>query len=357
MDEQVAGIRCSDWGIILKWALHSERQPIHKASSDETDPRQMMTRSQAACEWYRRNRYMHHLTDAELAERLDYCGNIVAGLKDGKISISDPIEGMPSDWPFFGFAWQKFVDAWEEYMIRGNTQITKVDLPDGPRLMKVPVMNHPVGIRGVDWKSEAKTGLGQRIAKVAESLQRDNPQAFVFVKYGKRQHMEQLAQNGKVRIGTAKGFEKDSNLARQDWETKFEMNRADEGKRVVQCGDYWLWCCTLANEGPLWVARCVHDFVDADPAAVVIADGADFLREMRHVMRQENRNAHCLGTRGVYYRDPLLDDVQSIDIPFTKHFRYMYQREQRAVWIPRFPYHIKPICLNVRAGIQRHLVV
>ena len=75
------------------------------------------------------------------------------------------------------------------------------------------------------------------------------------------------------------------------------------------------------------------------------------------MMRQINMYAHFQGTRGMVYSDPLLDNVQSTKIPFVKYFRYMYRREQRIVWVPKFPIHLEPVFLNVQAGMQRHLVV
>lgn len=299
---------------------------------------------------------MQHLTEAELAERWDDCANIVAGLKDGKVAMSNPIEGKPDNYPGFGFAWQKFADVYEEYRLRGKTERVEIMLPGiGRRLIDAPMVGFPDKTPIIDWETESKTGLGQCIVDVVESIQRKYPNAVVLVKYGQKQHMEQLAKDGLVRIGTAQGFEKDSNHARQDYETSFEMCHANRGKTVVRCNDYWLWCCTLANEGAIWVARCVHDF-GAD-AAVVIADGKDFLHEMRDMMRQINMYAHFHGIRGMVYSDPLLDNVQSTKIPFVKHFRYMYQREQRVVWTPKFPIHLGPVFLNVQAGMQRRLVV
>ena len=299
---------------------------------------------------------MQHLTEAELAERLDDCANIGVGLRDGKVAMSNPIEGKPDDYPGFGFAWQKFAHVIEEYRLRGKTKREEIMLPKiGPRLIDVPIVESLNKTPAVDWETESKTGLGQRIVNVVESTQRKYPQALVLVKYGQKQHMEQLAKNGLVRIGTAQGFEKDSNHARQDYETSFEMYHANGGKTVVRCNDYWLWCCTLANEGAIWVARCVHDF-GAD-AAVVIVDGRDFLYKMRDMMCQINRYAHFQVTCSMAYRDPLRDTVQSANIPFVKHFRYMYQREQRIVWTPKSPIDLEPVFLNVQAGMQRHLVV
>ena len=315
-----------------------------------------MTRSQAAYAMYNKSRYMQHLTEVELAERLDDCANIGVGLRDGKVAMSNPIEGKPDDYPGFGFAWQKFSDVTEEYRLRGKTKRVEIMLPTiGRRLIDVPIVESPIKTPTIDWETESKTELGQRIVNVVESTQRKYPQALVLVKYGQKQHMKQLAKDGLVRIGTAQGFEKDSNRARQDYETSFEMYHANRGKTAVRCNDYWLWCCTLANKGAIWVARCVHDF-GAD-AAVVIVDGRDFLCKMRKMMRQINRYAHFQGTCGMVYSDPLLDTVQSKNIPFVKHFRYMYQREQRSVWAPKSPIHLEPVFLNVQAGIQRHLVV
>ena len=210
---------------------------------------------------------------------------MICGLKDGKVAMSNPIEGKPDDYPWFGFAWQKWADILEEYRLRGKTERVEITPPTGRVLIDAPMVEFPTKMPVIDWKTESKTRLGQRIVDAVESVQRKYPQATVLVKYGQKQHMEQLAENGTVRIGTAKGFEKDSNHARQDYETSFEMYHANR-RTVVQCNDYWLWCCTLANEGLIWVARCVHDF-GAD-AAVVIVDGFDFLFEMRDIMHQRN---------------------------------------------------------------------
>ena len=313
-----------------------------------------MTRNEAAYNRYRENRYMRHLPDDKLAERLDYCGNNILGLTSGKVAMSNSIEGKPADYPWFGFAWQKWTDVLEEYRLRGKTECVEITPPTGRVLTDAPMVEFPTKTPVIDWEKESKIGLGQRIVDAVESVQRKYPQAAVLVKYGQKQHMEQLAANGTVRIGTAKSFEKDSNHARQDYETSFEMYHANR-RTVVQCNDYWLWCCISANEGPIWVARCVHDF-GAD-AAVVIVDGSDFLFEMRDMMRQRNIYAHFQGFRGVDYSDPLLANVQSKGVPFTKHFRYMYQRELRAVWTPKFPIHLEPVFLNVKAGVRRYLIV
>ena len=315
----------------------------------------IMTRNEAARAVYRENRYMSHLTNAELEKRLCDCVNIGVGLKDGKVSLSNPMEGVPEDHPIFGFVWQKRSDTLEEYSLRGNIEIDIIDSPGiGPQLNKVQKIGPPTKDElMVDWKTEDETGLGQRISDVAEASLKKYPRSRVLVKYGERHHMEQLVQNGTVRIGTARGFEKDLNLARQDYETSFEIYPAG-GKRVVRCADYWLWCCTVANEGLLWVARCVHDF-GAD-AAVVIVGGDDFIFEMQDMMGYRT-NARFRAS-GINYSDPLLDnDVQPADVPFMKHFRYMYQREQRCVWMPIYPLQLEPVFLNVKAGIQRYLVV
>ena len=309
-----------------------------------------MTRSQWAYLKYRNNRYMQHLADSELSDRLDDCGNIGVGLKDGKVAVSNPIEGRPDDYPGFGFVWQKLADVFEEYRLRGRTERKEIMLPTGRVLIDAPIVEFPVKTPTIDYETEAKTGLGKRIVDAVESIQKKYPKTLVLVKYGQKRYMEQLAESGLVRIGTAKGFERDANHARQDYETSFEMYHAK--KRTVRCNDYWLWCCTLASEGSIWVARCVHDF-SAD-AAVVIADGSDFISEMRDMMRQ--RNAHFRGAQGMIYSDPLLDDVQPADIPFVKHFRYMYQREQRAVWESELTIHLDPIFLNVKADLRRILV-
>ena len=36
----------------------------------------------------------------------------------------------------------------------------------------------------------------------------------------------------------------------------------------------------------------------------------------------------------VRYVDPVLDDVVPSDLPMTKHFRFMYQKEVRKVCVP-----------------------
>ena len=59
-----------------------------------------ISRGNLAYELYRKDRYMRHLSDDELAKRLNDCHNIGVGLKNRKISICSPIDGAPSAAPF-----------------------------------------------------------------------------------------------------------------------------------------------------------------------------------------------------------------------------------------------------------------
>ncbi len=175
----------------------------------------------------------------------------------------------------------------------------------------------------------------------------------VFLKFGKRAHMESLYDAGGLRIQAASFFgNKNLTGALQDDELSlplsFAISREDVVKLVINPqdvpsvipeqrvdvrfqspGDYWLYCLTSSVEPRLFV-----DF-GAD-ACVIIRDRQEFRDRLRKTSTDSLSGA-VMKEGPAEYVDPLLPRSANVFVPFCKHFGYSYQDEYRFCWFPPPP--------------------
>lgn len=275
---------------------------------------------------YRDNRYARHLNRPELAKRIrDIFLNLLMLSPTGKISLP-PISPSLDIWM------QKWTHVLEEMALRY-----------GP---------YPAGMDRDILHSEQfpnlASELGQRASVRLGSLgvQRGD----VFVKLGKRHHMEMLHREGKLRIQPASFFSNTAhNGAIRDDELTMPISIALTRAQIVQIvrnphdvpadapeqridiefafqGDFWLYCVTNAVSP--------RHFVDFDAeACVVIRDRAAFKSRLVDVASAVLRGA-TMDEGDAVYIDPLLPKSSNVFVPLAKHFGYTYQDEYRFCWIP-----------------------
>jgi hypothetical protein len=275
---------------------------------------------------YRNRRYCEHLSQSELNRRLrDLILNLLRVTREAKIGLPQMDEA--------GMRWmQVWTHALEEMVLRHGPY------PAGFTREILHIEPFP------DFASE----LARKAAGVLASHS-PNP-GGVFIKYGNPEHMSSLLEFGKMRVRSASYYSSpDLNGAVRDDELSLALSlalsREDILKIVVNPQDvpggpitqrmdlsyrsdrdYWLFCVTRSVEPRL--------FVDFNATAcVIIRDVETFRSRLKSQAAVSFPNATYLDGDAVYI-DPLLPISTSIDIPFSKHFRYAYQNEFRFVWRP-----------------------
>lgn len=190
--------------------------------------------------------------------------------------------------------------------------------------------------------------LGRKCAHVLTSRGLSPNQAFI--KFGKPAHMTALIEQGAIRVQSASyygdaahnGAVKDDELSLnlslrmtredilkvvsnpQDVPDSVADQRLDVSYRSER--DYWLYCVTNSIEPRL--------FVDFEATAcVIIKDRSAFSRRLKLASTGDLSGAK-FDEGNALYIDPLLPSSGQVNIPFSKHFRYAYQREFRFVWWP-----------------------
>lgn len=287
---------------------------------------ELMPRHELWRRHYREIRYARHLNRPELAKRIrDIFLNLLMLSPEGKI-------GLPSISPHLDIWMQKWTHVLEEMALRY-----------GP---------YPAGMDRDILHSEPfpnlASELGRRAAVRLGSLavQRGD----VFVKLGKRHHMEMLHREGRLRIQPASFFSNTvHNGAIRDDELTMPISIALNRAQIVQLvrnphdvpadvpeqridvefafqGDFWLYCVTNA--------ALPRHFVDFDAeACVVIRDRVAFRSRLVNAASAVLRGATMHEGDAVYI-DPLLPKSSDVFVPLVKHFGYTYQDEYRFCWIP-----------------------
>jgi len=276
---------------------------------------------------YRKQRYARHLSQSELNNRIrDLVLNLLLLTPDAKVGLL-PVNDATEIWM------EKFTHAAEEMFLRHGPY------PRG--FTKEIFASNPLPA----FASE----LAQKAARKMSSL--GIKKGEVLIKFGKRQHMENLLKYGKLRIQPATYFGDSSHIGAvrddeisidlssalsrndvlalvinpQDVPAKIPAYRLDA--QIVSPTDYWLYCLTNSVEARLFV-----DF-QAD-SCVVINDRTKF-GEMLRVAAERHLvdTTYCEGH--ATYIDPILAQTAKLFVPLVKHFRYSYQDEYRFGWMPR----------------------
>lgn len=292
--------------------------------SDPTQPRHIQMRRQ-----YDMRRYMRLLSQDELDARIrDLILNMLRLTPNALVGLP-PIDNEAVIWL------EKVTHAFEEMQLR-----------HGP---------YPAGFTRNILHREPIPNFASALAKKAANAMssRDFSRGGVFIKFGKRKHMESLYENGELRVQAASYFRNSShNPAVRDDEQSlpfsFALSRDDVVKLVKNPQDvppiipdqrldmqlkyqtdYWLYCVTNSVEPRLFV-----DF-DAD-ACVVVRDKAIFGALIKDAGKYAFPGATLVEGPATYV-DPLFPKSANLVVPLTKHFRYAYQDEYRFCWVPSAP--------------------
>lgn len=270
---------------------------------------------------YRRRPYLAEASDSALDQRFkDVINNLATLTYEGKVGIL-PIgpEGIP--WMIL------FTHILEEYERRK--------------------LNYPSG-EDMPFPKPTATDLPKSVAALEKIQMPHRGQALV--KLGKRNHMQELYEIGKIRISPAASYSDPSlNFAMRDDELKIEQitpgsevtltyqdQRSGEQRTTKPIGEviytnslatnYFVYCMshTLSY-------RLFDDF-EADSCVIIREPevfGSRFLEVVKtHLPDWLDWNQE------VEYIDPYLHRKEEIDLVFSKHFRYWYQQEYRFSWLP-----------------------
>jgi hypothetical protein len=292
--------------------------------NQQGSPRHIVQRRQ-----YDARRYARHLTQPELDQRFrDIFVNMLRITAEAKVGLYPIIEKFE---PML----ERFTHVLEEFQLR-----------HGP---------YPAGFTPNIFHSEPfpdfVSDLAGKAAKRLSSI--GLKQGEVFIKFGKREYMQQLYESGAVRIQPATYFAQTDHagavrddelrlavsaaLTREDI-IKFVRNPQDVPANMPEQRidlsfesptDYWLYCVTNSVEPRLFV-----DF-NAD-SCVIIRDREKFSQMLREAARKHLDTATMHNCPAVYV-DPLLPPTAEIFVPLVKHFRYTYQDEYRFCWLPSAP--------------------
>lgn len=272
---------------------------------------------------YRNNRYMIYLSVEELKQRsCDIVANISTLTAHGQIGVVEAHKG---------FWWERFTHMLEEIRLRNIADCKDIignafseDLfPIKPTYPEIP--------------------RAQRAIEKIKGLKGN-----VLFRFGGRKWLEPMFKDGMVRISPASSYNDPSlNKAIHDNELSFQISKrpADivihnqlgtkfplQGKfsyRVDSKTNYYVFC--LSNQ----YTRREYDDFGAD-SCIIIKNPTLFFKKLNEEMTA--RHPNMSGSMGpVKYFDPLNCNPLDINIIMAKHFKYWYQNEVRAVWVPKTP--------------------
>ncbi len=178
-------------------------------------------------------------------------------------------------------------------------------------------------------------------------------------KFGKATHLNEMFEYGKIRVSPA-SFYKDPSLnnAIRDDELSFTIKsranklvlRNEENVQIPAVGNVELRLEAQTN----YFVHCFssnytyREFDDfrAD-TCIVIKEPISFINKMMCCVKQSNPDLRGFAS-GVRYVDPLNSSLNEIDIFFVKHFKYTYQNEYRAIWLPKKPVkNLEPFFIEI----------
>jgi len=290
---------------------------------------------------YDEDPYLEYLTVTELYGRFnDLMQNLLTYTESGKVGIQPPQSGGseddrdngindPSRWII------RFTHALQEFDRRG------LPIP-GPEITRqTPILQR------FYTKAARATEIWNNAGRARDPY---------LVKFGQKQHLLEMMEQGKIRVAPASYYSDPSlNPAIQDSELEIKFNL--RGARIYQPSgeeipvigdvkisdrlesDFYVWCCSYEYD-----VRLFDDF--HYDACLIIDEPSEFLsRLLGQFGSFVPCRAHDHGR--VTYIDPLRP-VKRINVPMAKHFRYAYQKEYRAVFLPRRRGHrFNPLFLKI----------
>ena len=270
---------------------------------------------------YRQSPYLKGASDDALAQRLkDIKNNLSTLTPEGTIGLL-PIGKDRIRWMTL------FTHVHEEYVSRGSIPPSLADMPfPKPTAQHLP-----------------KSALALRKVEIPSPGQ-------ALVKLGKRAHMREMYESGRIRIAPARSYSDPSlNHAMGDDELKLDQfspsaevtitvpdKQTGEPRTIKPIDDvtyttnlatnYYVYCMTHTLN-----YRLFDDF-ESD-ACVIVREPEIFSSRLINAMRQK-LPGWLDWNQTVQYIDPYLHRNWDLDLVFSKHFRFWYQQEYRFAWMP-----------------------
>jgi hypothetical protein len=172
----------------------------------------------------------------------------------------------------------------------------------------------------------------------------------VVIKYGRRAHMIDLLERGRLRLTPASDYDDPFlNPAIRDSELEFSIHfprgtrlkiEVEPGSKVFheipgitglithtnRCEDYYVFCASDTFE-----PRAFDDF--GYDACVLIHDW----QRLIELIKVQLVPARTVSAGPAVYLDPYMPHRAASSLQLMKHFRYEYQREWRIFWTDPFP--------------------
>lgn len=280
-------------------------------------------------EEYRRLPYMQQLSREKINQRAtDIMANVHVLDDEGRIS-ADPDSAVSLYW-----------------LSRLGEVAVEMQARYGP---------YPAGWeKGMIKPGDLPASLNPNGRRIAGRLETARPiQRRYVVKYGERQFLEPMLNKGLVRILPAANYADPSlNSAIRDDELSLPLNvdqftagplrdvfhlgptqRAATGSRLDVTihgkSNYYVFCAAYRLS-----ARLIMDF--GGDACLVIHNPDEFADRINQAMRPHTEGWSFV-YRDVEYYDPLQTNLIEVNVLYSKHFRYSYQRETRLAWLPPAP--------------------
>lgn len=291
-----------------------------------------MTRADAWRVEYTHDRYMGHLTDAELDQR--FIDLFAMGLEvspDGRLSL-------------FGDESRPHASLERQTHLQLEYALRKRDVP-------TPTTRPAL----LDTKIDLSVAAQRLIAA--------NIKDGSLLRFGEPTFISQSFHEGAFRLRPASAFD-DSSLgpARADNELQQVLKPNWKG-RMLQVKDertgHWIDVCAPSNlqfkykiATDYWVLCLAHAakarlFADFGKACLIIREPDEFVRRLSSANLQLG-TAHLLKIGPVTYYDPLRARPGDIGTVFFKDVRYQYQREYRLAWLPTTPVTVlDPVFVNI----------
>jgi hypothetical protein len=272
---------------------------------------------------YKNNRYMSILSTEELEKR---CNDILCNLTilspKGQISFRE----INAEGKYWLVAWTHVL---EEFFLRY-----------GP---------YPNGFKSGFVKNAdmvSPTFPAQPMSKAAIDTIGGVPNLALY-KFGKYKYLIESLKKGRFRIAPASIYNDPSlNNAVRDDELSFTISKRTMGvkfrgtqnslktfgrldKKLVSNTNYYVIC--FATD---YTLREYDDF-EAD-ACLVIKEPTRFIGDLLRVV-DDRLSGFSSSASSVKYVDPLNCEESGIDLFMCKHFKYTYQNEYRAIWVPKTP--------------------
>lgn len=271
---------------------------------------------------YRRRRYLADASDADVAQRFrDILFNYHNVTAEGRLGVITDREELLRWLPILGHVLQ-------EFSLRGGIPAgigSKSDLPF------VTFPEPPNGFKILNGATIPEQPL---------------------IKFGKKEHMAAMFEQGTIRIAAASSYAdpslnraiKDDELSLSVFALQNEISAQLIDRRTGKAGPNLevIGDATITNSVYEFYAYCMcekYDYRLLDDfeatAMVVIHDHRAFGQRFLKAIKDRFGDDYTYMWVPAYYVDPYNYDHTRLSTHFSKHFRYAYQHEHRFLMVPK----------------------